>query len=143
MPAALLRDGARVQREGGSAADLLGVLDAACGGDGADAVARGARALDDLPVPHRDDVADPGGLVRAAAVTAAVASGVPDDEHGHVVELAGCLAVVGPPAPAAGADLRAGHALVAAWLAVHLHQAGLHAPDGAAAATAATVLGTP
>lgn len=143
MPAALLRDGARVQREGGSAADLLGLLAAACGGGGPDAVLQGTRALEALPAPGPGHVADPGALVRAAAVTAAVASGVPGAEHGHVVELAGCLAVVGPPAPAAGADLRAGHALVAAWLAVHLHRAGLHAPEGAAAATAATVLGTP
>lgn len=124
-------------------ADLLRLLAATCGGDAPEAVARGTRALDDLPAPGPDDVADPGSLVRAAAVTAAVACGVPDDEHGHVVELAGCLAVVGPPAPAPGADLRAGHALVAAWLAVRLHRAGLHAPAGAAAATAAALVGAP
>lgn len=107
------------------------------------AVERGAQVLERLPGPAAGAVADPGSFVLAAAATAAVAAGLGADDEAAVAELAGCLAVVGPPAPAPGADLRAGHALVAAWLAVHLHRAGLHAPDGAAAATAATVSGGP
>jgi hypothetical protein len=99
--------------------------------------------LAQLPAPAAGAVADPGSFVLAAAATAAVAAGLGADDEAVVSELAGCLAVVGPPAPAAGADLRAGHALVAGWLAVRLHAAGVRAPQGAAARTAATVAGAP
>jgi hypothetical protein len=107
------------------------------------AVARGVEVLAELPHPVAGAVADAGSGVLAAAATAAVAAGLGPDDEAAVRDLAGCLAVVGPPAPAAGADLRAGHALVAEWLAVRLHAAGVRAPDGAALTTARTVAGAP
>ncbi len=103
------------------------------------AVRAGLRVLDRLPVAAADAPASAGLEVLAAAATAATAAGVDVDV---VIDLAGTLAVIGPPAGVtAGADVRAGHALAVGWLAVRLLADGLVAPDGAALATATAVLG--
>ncbi len=104
------------------------------------AVRAGLTVLDRLPAGAADAPASAGLEVLAAAATAATAAGV---DVAAAIDLAGTLAVIGPPVGVTtGADVRAGHALAVGWLAVRLLADGLVAPEGAAFATATTVLGS-
>ena len=102
------------------------------------AVAAGLWVLERLPVAPPGAPADAGLEVLAAAATASVVAG---SDLVAVLDLAGTLAVVSPPAVAADADVRAGHALAVGWLAVRLLADGLVAPPDAARTTASSVTG--
>jgi hypothetical protein len=67
----------------------------------------------------------------AAAVCAAIAEGVADDDLEMVAEIAASLMLVTPLRPAAGIrESHAGHELASGWLAVQLFLAGLVAAPG-------------
>jgi len=74
-----------------------------------------------------------------AAVCAAIAAGVPDDDLEAVAEVAAAVMLVTPVRPTAEVrESHAGHALASGWLAVQLFRSGVVAAPG----TAAEVLGT-
>lgn len=137
---ALLWNGERFERLRAPWPARLAFLTLATTGEGFDsprsarAIAVGEAVRRSWPQDPEDPVADLTTSSVGAAVCAAIAAGVPDEDLEAVAEVAAALMLVTPLRPTAEVrESHAGHALAAGWLAVQLFRSGVVAAPGTAA----------